>query len=209
MKNIFLALITVFMVFAIFPAANAAIITFDNLPGSENLIPNGYNGLNWNNFYAFNPVESGYSKTGIGAGYLNGLISPLNVAFNGYGENASITDTNGTFNFTGGYFISAWYNNNILDITAYSKGLNVGSDILTLNTSNPVYATFNFNNVNEVTFSSSNAQFAMDNVNAAVNTPPGAAAPVPEPSAILFVIFTVVGLLLIKKNKLKFLNNAV
>src|ERR1700744_3333914 len=62
--------------------AAADTITFDDLQGSGILsgnsqliaVPNGYEGLNWNNFFVFD------TSSGTPSGYLNGTISPHNVA---------------------------------------------------------------------------------------------------------------------------------
>jgi hypothetical protein len=78
-----------------FPAA-ATLITFDDLPGSINPIPNGYNGLNWSNWDAFNGHNDPNS------GYVPGIVSPNNVAFNAGGNPAVFS--NGTFTFNSATF---------------------------------------------------------------------------------------------------------
>jgi hypothetical protein len=65
------------------------VITFDDLP-SYSQISNGYAGLNWNNFYVLNTPDYGLNPSG----YQNGTVSVPNVAFNAWGNPASISSTN-------------------------------------------------------------------------------------------------------------------
>jgi len=61
-------------------------IGFDDLPNPFNPVPNGYNNLGWNNFYYLD----GVNYTGNPSGYQNGVVSPNNVAYNAYGNAASV-----------------------------------------------------------------------------------------------------------------------
>ena len=67
--------------------ANALVINFDSLVGSEVLITKGYSGLNWSNFYYLR--GSDYTNTG----YAAGVVSSPNIAFNAFGDPASFSST--------------------------------------------------------------------------------------------------------------------
>ena len=64
----------------------ASLVTFDNLsPTPEGtLVPNGYAGLRWTNFYALN----GITYVGGDSGYRRGVISGQKLVDNGYGKPA-------------------------------------------------------------------------------------------------------------------------
>jgi hypothetical protein len=153
--------------------ASAEVLYFDSLPSDTiNPIPNGYGGFNWNNMYAFDPDPSLYP------GYAKGVISPYNVAYNGFGDLA-VTSTGGaTFDFNGAYFTSAWIDNNLLTLQGYLGGSLLFTTTANLMTSGPLFVSAKFNGIDEVVFSTSNAQFAMDNFT--YN-----ASAVPEPATFL------------------------
>src|SRR5579862_783842 len=70
------------------------ILTFDDLSWSGNYyeqIPNSYGGLQWNNFFVVNTVQD-LSLHGTADGGVNGVVSPPNLAFNGGGDAAFISD---------------------------------------------------------------------------------------------------------------------
>ena len=84
--------------------ASATLLTFDALSSGGPLdtvfptVPNGYGGLNWNGFSVANGKQFSPSY-----GYYNGVVSPNNVAFNPYGDPASISISAGTFRFFSAY----------------------------------------------------------------------------------------------------------
>jgi hypothetical protein len=62
-------------------SARATVLTFDDLPGNENSVPNGYGGFNWNNqttVGSFDPAAYGFQNTG----YDYGTVSRSNMFFN-------------------------------------------------------------------------------------------------------------------------------
>src|SRR5580658_3732952 len=92
-------------------AGNAAtLLTFDDLPAGgpsalyPPVVPNGYGGLNWGNFAVENGLEFDATP---GDGYYYGVVSSSNVAFNDYGNPASITVSSGLFDLDSGYLTSA------------------------------------------------------------------------------------------------------
>jgi autotransporter-associated beta strand protein len=152
--------------------AQSTLITFDNItvPSGSNLpISNGYAGLNWSNFYALN------TKTYQPSGYVNGVVSPSNVGFNGYGNPATFSVTTGSFTLVSGYFTGSWNNGLTVDVTGLSHGQVVDSTSFVVNTSGPTLETFNWAGVDTVqflssggvqdaSFSGSGTHFAVDNI---------------------------------------------
>jgi hypothetical protein len=86
--------------------AQTELLTFDNLTfaGLYEPIPDGYGGLQWNNFEVLNTVQEA-SQFGTN-GDVNGVVSPPNDAFNDDGAEASISD--GAFNLNSAYLMAAW-----------------------------------------------------------------------------------------------------
>jgi len=159
-------------------------ITFDDLSdnGGGTPIANGYQGLNWSNFYVLN--TSLYEASG----YVNGVVSPPNVAYNGFGDPASISAAPGT-NFTlfGGFFTAAWNNGLQINAQAYDTfGNPIAADNVTFteNTFGPQEQSFNWANIGSVTFTSfggtpagydgSGEHFALDNLYVSEVPLPGA-----------------------------------
>lgn len=146
--------------------ANGAVLTFDDVPGAiwgdpgygnDNMIPNGYGGFNW--------LNVGVISRGTlpGTGYDSGIVSGDWDAYNSYMRQA-ITSFSGSFDFNGAYFTSAWYNNNVLTLTGYRNGVQEYNQSWTLNLgTRPIWIDANFYDIDTLQFSSSNAQFVMDN----------------------------------------------
>ncbi len=155
--------------------ASATTITFDDL-ASASTIANGYNGLNWSNFGAYN--GSDYATSG----YVNGRVSGVNTAYNMYGSPASFSSAT-AFTLNSGYFTGAWNNGLVISVVGLVAGLQVYSDTFTVNANGPTLHTFDWTNLSGVTFSSAGGvnaglsstgtQFALDNltINAAVPEP--------------------------------------
>jgi hypothetical protein len=159
-------------------SASATTINFDDLSGFG-FITNGYNSLDWNNFYFLNPIT--YPNSTTLNGYKNGTVSPQNVATNAGGQAASISSING-FTLNDAFFTAAW--NHRLNLKAVATdGVNTYIKNFILDTSGPQDIVFNFANITSVTFTSfggidagfggGGTHFAMDNLT--IN------APVPEP----------------------------
>lgn len=164
-------------------AAQATVLTFDDISPIDDYasIPNGYGGLDWDNFSYLNSLSIPNS------GYNNGIVSGNYVAFNVAGDPAIVG--NGVFDFNSAYLTAAW--NNSLSITV--EGLNNGSSLysttVVVDTNSPILFDFDYRGINELRFTSfggDNAgfngrgtQFAMDNFNF---------TPVPEPASVLGVL---------------------
>ena len=209
-RNIMKLLFTVLSVgigfFGTIALGNAqGVLTFDSLPSGDYrggpgyaAVPNGYGGLNWNNFGVVNGAEmspsNGYASV---LGYYSGVVSPNNVAFNEYGDPASITVSGGLFDLDSAYLTSAIDSVPLLDIQV--QGF-VGATMLynntyTVNNSGSTLINFDYSGIDSVTFTSGEEQFAMDNLTVFV----------PEPKSLnlilLIIPFAVMNLLRRRPNK--------
>ena len=189
-------IVSLFATGSILGPAHATTIGFDDL-ASFATINNGYNGLNWSNFSVIDHNANGAS------GYQNGVISLNNVAFNGFGNDASISVASGTFTLNSGYFTAAWNDGLNIDVTGFNSGTQMDQTTLVENTSGPKFETFNWSGIDTVTFHSfggthdanvnpngAGTQFALDNL-----TVNGSATPAPEPSSVAAMGFGAFGLL--------------
>jgi len=173
-------------------AISAQTITFDDLnagtlPGSLNdwsaPIPNGYAGLNWNNFGVMDVPLNLLAFPGDG-GYENGLVSGNNAAWNEYGNPASISG--GPFNLDSAYLTAAWNNGLQVEVEGFVGGSLTYNNTYTVNPTGPTLIGFNYLDVDEVTiissggvnddvYSGSGTEFVMDNVTISA---------VPEPTTL-------------------------
>jgi hypothetical protein len=151
--------------------AQAVVVTFDDLPETLSPIPNGYGGLNWNNFYHLNgSLEYPY-------GYFNGTVSTPNVAFNAYGNPASVSIGSGQFDFNSAYLTAAWNNKVNILVKGLLGGTVKYSTTVTVDTTHPRQFNFNFLAIDNLKFKSlSYDHFALDNFDYKA---------VPEPFTIL------------------------
>jgi hypothetical protein len=158
------------------PSSAAALWTFDELATPEDIpglnystIPGGYGGLSWNNFGVLDGSIRPASE-----GYHTGLVSPNNVAFNLYGDPASISLSGGLFNLDSAYLALALNLDTPLNVQV--QGI-VGTTLLYDNTytvyrSAPTFIDFDYRGADRVVFISSPAQqFALDNLTVTVPEP--------------------------------------
>lgn len=171
------------------PAA-AALLTFDDRSSDIYAINNGYQGFNWDNFWTLDGAANHP-----GSGYDNGTVSLNNVAFNAYGDPATISNAGG-FTLNNGYFTAAWDNG----LTVWAVGTTLDNQTLnhqfTLNTDGPTNILFNWENLASVTFSTSSTQFALDNLT--VNEAIGA---VPEPATLAILGLGLLGFAAARRRK--------
>lgn len=152
--------------------APAALINFDGLNDPAPVgspVPDGFEGLHWDNVYYLDGKD--YQLT---SGYQTGLVSPKNVAFNGWGLPATISGK--SFNLVSAYLTSAWSNGNEVTVLGYDQGVVKYQEILVLDINTPKLINFNYLGIDCVKFYSDHDQFVMDNVEIAA---------VPEPSTYL------------------------
>ena len=163
--------------------AGAESLTFDDIPNVTQQgipIPQGYGGLNWTNF---NVLDSQVSP--LLSGYKNGTISLPNVAFNNFGNPATVLAIGEVpFTLNSAYLTSAWNDGLQVEVQGFQRGILEYDQTFVVNTTAPTFINFNYQNVDQLTFMSSGGvhhdgytlfgeQFALDNltVNATVAEP--------------------------------------
>jgi hypothetical protein len=175
-------------------AAQANVVTFDDIAGNGSAVVSGYNGVNWNNFYVLDGVADTNS------GYQNGVVSANNVAYNAYANPASISAaSNAGFSLSDGFFTAAWNNGLTVTASAVFENATTATKSFTLDTTGPIDEFFGWNDLASVTFSSAGgtsaglkgagAHFALDNLNLAQT----AAVPEPGTDALLMLGLVAVG----------------
>lgn len=196
------AIVAVTSTLLVSTAANAVVLTFDDLPGTLGYIPNGYGGLQWNNFGTTN------SSGTPGTGYDTGSVSGLNTAFNMFGSAASFSSAT-AFSLRDAFFTGAWNDGLQIHVVATGGSNTYTSDFI-VNTSGPLNVFFNWSNINSVTFTSFGGvahaglngygtHFAMDNL--AINEVVSA-VPEPETYAMLLAGLGLIGFMARRRNDL-------
>src|SRR5687767_14558589 len=149
--------------FAVSPRGSAETLNFDNFsPGHDHVgVPNGYGGLQWNNFGIYCGACRPASE-----GYRTGTVSPTNVAFNFYGDPASISSVN-PFDLSSAQLTAAWNLTNVVQVRVEGfAGTNVTYDnTYTVQRGAPTLVQFNYHGVTKVRFTTlPAAHFAMDDL---------------------------------------------
>jgi hypothetical protein len=130
--------------------SHATVLDFEGMADST-AIPNGYGGLNWDNM---NVLDATLDATLYGInGYLNGLVSGTNVAFNGNAEMA-ITSSVGDFDFNGAYLTGAWNDGLSVEVKGYENSVLKYDTIVVTSAYNAQYFNFNYIGVSELDFTS-------------------------------------------------------
>lgn len=172
-------------------AAQAAVLTFDDIGIGS--IANGYGGLNWSNMSTLD------SSTRIESGYVHGVISGTNVAYNPW-ENMAVVLSDNDFTFNGAYFTAAWNDGLTVLAQGFKNGVQQYSSSYVIDSLSPTWLSFNFLGINELRLSSFGgsdhgyggigAHFAMDNFTFNENV-----SAVPVPAAVWLFGSGLMGLL--------------
>ncbi len=155
----------------------AALITFDDLPGRHQVVPNGYAGLDWTGF-TYTDTTSDWAP-----GFEFGKISGPNVAYN---TNAmpSVIASSTAFDLNSAYLTSAYADSKKVTVIGYLNGVEKYHNTYTLSTTSAQLIDFNYLGIDRVEFvdiveiinGRDTSQFILDNVT--VNA-------VPEPATCL------------------------
>ena len=127
--------------------AQAQLINFDDIGACGTAsVPLLYHGFTWNNFFVYQ------SSCAPASGYANGVVSTPNVAYNGYGNLASVSSLN-PFTFTSVYMTAAWNNGLTVTVNGYDASNNViDNTSFVLSTLGPTNEVFNWTGVYSVDF---------------------------------------------------------
>jgi hypothetical protein len=178
--------------------ANADVINFDDLIDSQAPIQNGYQGLQWTNFsYVDGTLQ--YP----GSGYDVGTVSETNVAYNGFGDAAAVSD--GEFSFCSAYLTAAW--DPVLEVTVegWKEGSQKYSETVVVDNTAPAQFQFGFNDIDELRFSTDLNQFALDDMeieyqSSCITAP---IAPIPTLSQwsllVMAMLFTLLGITALRR----------
>ena len=191
MRKILFIFLTLLFVSSFQNAAQATVITFDDLPETTypiywGSIHDGYKSLNW---YNFGYLDVNQQNLGI-TGYQNGVVSNPMVAFNQYGNPGAIySDT--AFTFNNAFLTAAWEEELNVSVRGYLNGAEKYFKNVVLSTSAPTNVLFDFQNVDYLSFYSYGGitltetdqnHFVMDNI---VINEPLSPLSVPEPSLVI------------------------
>jgi hypothetical protein len=167
----------------------ATVINFDDMSSFSNDVPlvtvvtNGYQGLNWANFYTLNGPY--VAKTFSTDGYYYGMVSASNVTLNGGGTPAEIDAIATDFNFLSTYITGAWNSNLNVEVQGFNGATMLYDTTVVASATSPTLFTFNYLDIDRLTFNSFGGQpafgvnaeqFVMDNLTFDF---------VPEPSPLL------------------------
>jgi hypothetical protein len=180
------------LAFAAGASAVADTIDFDDLNGSGNqTIQNGYAGLNWDNVYIYDATHDPANLNP--SGYQFSVISPNNVAFNGFGNSATVSSDT-VFNLNSAYLTAVWRDNLQVQVIGSLLGAPIYDNTYSLSATAATPINFNYLGIDSVQVSIFSAgtqhpgynqntnQVAIDNLNVDFLT---TLAAVPEPSTWL------------------------
>lgn len=160
-------------------ASQAQTYDFSGLDAAHAAVPNGYAGVTWSNFYVLDGSAPGLA----GSGYDHGRVTSNEVAYNPFGNPASIVSTTADgFSLSDAYFTGAWNNGLTITASAVFENGTTASTSFVVDTSGPVDQFFNWAGLSQVTFTSSGGtqapgvngsgeHFAMDNITFAPAVP--------------------------------------
>ncbi len=189
MKTKLLALLFCFLSAQTF----ATVVNFDDL--TNGVIADGYAGFNWSNDVGSIGVVS--ETTHPGSGYANGTVSHHNTAFNLDGvSGVSIAWAGaGSFNFSGAFFTSAWFDQEIA-FEGYKQGnLVYASDSYVLNTQSPEWINLDWSDIDSLYIYNTSWQWAMDDFTFTANQ-----TDVPEPASLVLLSLGMLALIIKRKN---------
>ena len=112
----------------------ASVLTFDDIPGIQVPVPNGYGGLHWNNL----SINNGDT---FGVGYGAGTVSHPKVIFNGFGNPADVTSAT-PFTFVGAYLTGAWRDGLSIEVVGSRGGTTLYDQTVVVDAIAPTFFDF-------------------------------------------------------------------
>lgn len=205
MKKTHSLLLSLFFSLGLCSAAQAAVITFDDLPAAEaDIIQEGYGGFHWGDNF-MTSVAYIHKNTLPGTGFAKGVVSGNYAAFNNFATTSSISSN--LFDFNGAYLTAAWNEGLFIEVTGFLDKLALFTTTVTVSTQQAQWFDFNFIGINQLSFRSwggtasnpdeGGEHFVMDNFtyNESANTQ------VPESSSLALLLLGAAGILLSRKTK--------
>jgi hypothetical protein len=188
------------LVFSAGSSRSQTVITFDDIPlntGTSEFLANNYQGLMWSGFAIGNGILSpSVAPFHITNGYYYGVVSSSNVAVVAFAGSSEIDSPGTNFNFLSAYFTGGWNSNLNIEVQGFNGANLLYDTTVVASATNPTLFTFNYSDINRLSFTGSgglsafdgivDAGFAMDNFTFEF---------VPEPSPLLL---TAAGLLALR-----------
>lgn len=135
------------------PAQANTTITFDEFgAGADTQVSNGYQGFNWNNFFAVNPANDSWL---LNSGYGAGVVSSTNVAYNGWGTPANFSSVSGVFTLGSLFVTAAWYDGLNVTLNGLHNGVTLFTTTFTPSATTPSYKVLNWSGIDTVALSTS------------------------------------------------------
>lgn len=183
-------------------AAQAAVITFDDLPATDmDAIQNGYQGFHWGDNF-MTSVAYIHKDTMPDTGFSKGVVSGNYAAFNNFATTSTISSD--IFTFNGTYLTAAWNESLLVEVTGFLNNLALFTKTVTLGTQQAQWFEFNFIGINQLSFrawggtpsnlNEGGEHFVMDNFTYTQATS------VPESSPLILLILGMVGILFGRKS---------
>ncbi|MEC9199222.1 MAG: Ig-like domain-containing protein [Pseudomonadota bacterium] len=141
-------------------------LTFEDMTTDDTrpLVQDGYGGLNWSGARAMHTPSFNNQDSG----FIRGVTSGEGIIYNSGGNTLTVSAPVDEFDFVGATLTSASHNSANIDVIGYSDGVELYSRTIVVGDDEPTPVTFNWEDVDQVTFqaylsaSGSDAYFAMD-----------------------------------------------
>jgi hypothetical protein len=177
--------------------SQSELLTFDDLSNDNLPVPNGYGGLQWDQFFSYNVI---IGDGGITNGFNYGVVSLPNVVYNQGGVPASISG--GPFNLISGYLMGVWNDGLQVEVQGFVGATLTYDKTYTVGTQGSTLINFGYLGVDKVECISSGGvphgfpggggfQFGMDDLDITGS--------IPEPSPLALAGLGLAGILILRR----------